>query len=85
MVDILPLSSLVLKKAAKHRLQKKLSKQALQLSKDPSYPSLHVELLEPKENGVYSFRLDLKYRGLFIFRDDVNSIEILTITKHYEK
>jgi len=85
MVDISPLSSFVLKKAKKHSLEKILSKQLLQLSKNPSYPSLNVELLAPKENGVYSFRLGRKYRVLFIYRDDKNLIEILTITLHYEK
>jgi len=42
-----------------------------------------MELLEPKIHGVYSFRIDRKYRVLFVFRPDRKAIEILSITVHY--
>ncbi len=29
------------------------------------HASLHTELLEPRWRGIYSFRLDRKYRALF--------------------
>jgi hypothetical protein len=45
----------------------------------PSHPSLNTELLEPKHRLIYSFRIDRKYRALFICLPD-NKIEIIAIT-----
>ena len=83
MVNILPLSSLVRKILEKHSLQKKFKKQIELFSQNPKHPSLHVELLEPKQHGIYSFRIDRKYRALFVFRPDRQAIEILAVTVHY--
>ena len=83
-MDILPLSEKVKKKIEKHNLQSKFDKQIKLFKQNPKHPSLNVELLEPKEYGIYSFRIDKKYRGLFIFRPDKQAIEILTITVHYQ-
>jgi Txe/YoeB family toxin of Txe-Axe toxin-antitoxin module len=83
MPKILPFNALVRQKIAKHNLQKKWSKQCELLSQNPQHPSLNLELLMPKEQGIYSFRLDRKYRALCIFRPDLQAIEILTITVHY--
>ncbi|EKE13777.1 MAG: hypothetical protein ACD_12C00823G0001 [uncultured bacterium] len=82
-MDILTLSKNVKEKIKKHNLQKKFSKQIELLKTNPKHPSLNVELLEPKEYGIYSFRIDKKYRGLFIFIPDKQVIEILAITVHY--
>jgi Txe/YoeB family toxin of Txe-Axe toxin-antitoxin module len=51
---------------------------------DPSHPSLHTELLEPKQRLIYSFRIDKKYRAIFIVKGK-DLIEIISITKHYRK
>lgn len=83
-MDILPLSEKVKKKIEKHNLQSRFDKQIDLLNQNQKYPSLKVELLEPKEYGIYSFRIDRKYRGLFIFRPDKQAIEILAITVHYQ-
>jgi Txe/YoeB family toxin of Txe-Axe toxin-antitoxin module len=83
-MDILTLSKKVKLKIAKHSLQKKFNKQIELLKFDPKHPSLNIELLEPKEYGVYSFRIDQKYRGIFIFRKDKEMIEIITVTVHYK-
>lgn len=83
MIAILPLSSRLLAKIKKHGLEKKFLKQCDLLSKNPTHPSLHLELLEPKQQGIYSFRIDRKYRALFFFRLDKTSVEILNITVHY--
>jgi Txe/YoeB family toxin of Txe-Axe toxin-antitoxin module len=82
-MKILPLSKLIEKKIKKYNLQVKFSKQLKLLSLNPKHPSLNVELLEPKEFGIYSFRIDRKFRGLFIFREDKKALEIINITVHY--
>ena len=45
------------------------------------HPSLHTELLEPRQHGIFSFRIDRKYRALFFINEEV--IEIFQITNHY--
>ena len=50
---------------------------------DIRHPSLHTELMEPKWRGIYSFRIDTRYRALFFFvKEDV--IEVFKITNHYK-
>lgn len=67
----------------KHNLQKKFLKQLNLLLTDISYPSLEVELLEPKHLKIWSFRVDKKYRAIFIFWGD-NVIEVLDVNNHYK-
>jgi len=67
----------------KHNLEKKYKKAKSLFEQDPFYPSLNTELLEPKERLVYSFRLDKKYRAIFIYVDE-NTIEIVLFTNHYK-
>ena len=67
----------------KHNLKKKYKKAKKLFEQDPFYPSLNTELLEPKDRLVYSFRLDKKYRAIFIYVDE-NSIEIVLFTNHYK-
>ena len=67
-----------------HGLSKKWEKAKKLFENDPSHPSLNTELLEPKHRLIYSFRIDKKYRALFISLSE-DKIEILAITKHYRK
>lgn len=83
MPKILPINSKVLKLLQKHSLKSKFEKQIKLLSDNPKHPSLNLELLEPKNFGIYSFRIDRKFRALIVFRKDKNAIEILNITVHY--
>ena len=46
--------------------------------------NINTELLEPKHRMVYSFRIDRKYRAIFICLTG-EEIEIIAITKHYRK
>ena len=68
----------------RRNLLNKFTKQIRFLESNPKHPSLNIELMEPKSKGIYSFRIDHKYRALFIFRDDKNAIEILSATDHYQ-
>lgn len=67
----------------KHSLKKKFRKQAELFILNPRYPSLQTELLVPKDLRIYSFRIDRKYRAVFIFLDSEN-IEIVDINNHYQ-
>ena len=84
MIAILPLSPRLAARLKTYGLEKKFQKQCTLLSKNPKHPSLHLELLEPKQHGIYSFRIDRKYRGLFFFRQDKIAIEIIAVTIHYQ-
>lgn len=64
-------------------LVKKFEKQKRFFERNPFHPSLHTELLEPKKMRVWSFRVDRKYRVLFIFRER-DRVEILDINDHYQ-
>ncbi|MDY0320459.1 MAG: hypothetical protein RBR23_01875 [Arcobacteraceae bacterium] len=67
----------------KHNIEKKYEKSKKLFENDPFYPSLNTELLEPKDRLIYSFRLDKKYRAIFIYVD-TNTVEIVAITNHYK-
>ncbi len=82
-ISFLPLSQKLKRKIDKYSLEKQFKKQVTLLSENPKHPSLNLELLEPKTHGIYSFRINLKFRALFIFHNDINSFEVLNITVHY--
>jgi Txe/YoeB family toxin of Txe-Axe toxin-antitoxin module len=74
----------ILKYLRKHGLVKKWQKAKELFENDPSHPSLNTELLEPKHRLIYSFRIDRKYRALFICHPEDN-VEVVAVTKHYRK
>ena len=65
-----------------HNLEKKFEKAKKLFENDINHPSLNVEILEPKNLKIYSFRIDLKYRAIFILVND--NVEIISITNHYQ-
>ncbi len=67
-----------------HGLVKKWRKAKALFENNPSHASLNTELLEPKHHAIYSFRLDNRYRALFIHLGG-GVIEVFAITKHYRK
>lgn len=78
---IKPLSRKLRIYIARHQLNKKFKKQIKIFQQNPNHPSLHTELLEPKSERVYSFRIDRKYRALFII---INSeVDVVDINDHY--
>jgi len=64
-----------------HRLESKWKKSKILFEKNPRYPSLHTELLEPKDEMIFSFRLDKKYRALFMVKNSVAFV--FRVTNHY--
>mgnify|MGYP001577336545 CR=1 FL=1 len=83
MVKILPVNRKIIRKLLKFGLEKKWEKQLKLLENNPRYPGLNLELMEPKNMGVYSFRIDRKFRALLFFRNQ-KTVEILNITVHYQ-
>ena len=82
-MEILSSSELVLRKLKKYSLVKKYEKQIKLLGNNIYHPSLKVELLELKKLGIYNFRIDRKFRALFIFQRRGEVIEVLNVTVHY--
>jgi len=74
----------ILEYLRKHGLIKKWGKAKVLFENDPSHPSLNTELLEPKHRLIYSFRIDKKYRALFICLPE-DRVEVVAVTKHYRK
>lgn len=82
-MTIKPIRSNLLTYTTKHNLKSKLEKQLSLFQTNPRHPSLNTELLEPKNLRIYSFRLDRKYRVIFIFVS-MDTIEIIDINDHYQ-
>jgi plasmid maintenance system killer protein len=66
-----------------HGLEKKWDKVRGLFEKDIRHPSLHTELMEPKEEMIFSFRIDRKYRALFVIKN--NQALVFRVTNHYKK
>lgn len=81
-MKILPLHQELVVYLTKRGLLKKFEKQSKLLVANINHPSLETELLEPKHLRFFSFRLDRKYRVIFIFRGG-ETIEIIDINNHY--
>ena len=67
-----------------HNLEKKWEKAKRFFEENIRHPSLHTELLEPHWHGIYSFRVDKKYRALFFITKE-GLAEVFAITNHYKK
>ncbi len=80
---IKPLNALVQKQLKRYRLERMFLKQQALFEANPAHPGLNTEKLEPKSVGLYSFRIDLKYRAIFRIRGGL--AEIVHVTKHYER
>ncbi len=66
-----------------HGLLKKWEKASRLFEENTRHPSLNAELMNPSWRGVYSFRVDRKYRALFFITDGV--AEVFQITNHYKR
>ncbi len=65
-----------------HTLENKWSKVVKLFEASIKHPSLKTELLEPKEEMIYSFRVDKKYRALFVIKNNI--AYVFRITNHYK-
>ncbi|MEK7127145.1 MAG: hypothetical protein AAB838_00275 [Patescibacteria group bacterium] len=81
-MQIIDISSKVEKTLKKHNLVEKFNKAKEFFETDTNHPSLNVEVLQPKEARVYSFRIDRKYRAHFITIG--GKAFIIKVTLHYQ-
>lgn len=81
-MEIKPLTKNLIKVLLKHGLVNKYQKQKKLFEKNPRHPSLHTEILIPKHLRIYSFRIDKKWRAVFIIVNDM--AEIVDINSHYK-
>lgn len=82
-MQVKPLQTDLQKYVKIHNLSKKFSKQLEKFIENPRHPSLHTEILIPKHLKIYSFRIDRKYRAIFILLSS-NLAEIVAINDHYQ-
>ena len=82
-MKVLPLHPETVGYLKKHNLGRKFEKQKRLFERNYFYPSLKTELPEPKEMLIWSFRVDRKYRAIFVFREK-DTVEIIDINNHYQ-
>ena len=82
-MKILSLQPEIKEYLGKRKLEKKFTKQKRLFEKNPFHPSLKTELLEPRKMRIWSFRIDRKYRAIFIFRKK-DIVEIIDVNDHYQ-
>ena len=82
-MKILPLRPDLVEYLKKRQIVSKYEKQKRLFEHNIFYPSLETELLEPKEMRIWSFRIDKKYRAMFVFLTDKDLIEVVDISNHY--
>ena len=81
-MKVLSVNPEITKYLKKHGLERKFQKQKRLFEENPFHPGLDTELLEPRKMRFWSFRVDRKYRAIFIFREK-DAIEIIDVNNHY--
>lgn len=82
-MKIISVNKEILDYLEKRNIFNKFKKQAALFEQNPFHPSLETELLEPKLMKIWSFRVDKKYRALFIFINK-DIVEIIEVNNHYQ-
>jgi Txe/YoeB family toxin of Txe-Axe toxin-antitoxin module len=80
-MELIPLTDKQQKYLKRYNLAKKFQKQINLFFDNPSHPSLNVEKVYSVGPGLYSFRIDKKYRAIFAISKGV--IKIIALTNHY--
>lgn len=82
-MKILPLYPEIKEYLKERNLKKKFEKQKRLFERNRFHPSLNTELLEPRKMRIWSFRINRKYRALFIFRKK-DKVEVIDVNDHYQ-
>lgn len=80
---VLPIHPDIITYVLARNLYSRFIKQLALFVENEHHPSLHVELLEPKRMGIYSMRINKKYRVLFIYVAP-GVVELIDANNHYE-
>ena len=83
-MKIKPLRADLQQTLKRHQLERKFLKQQQLFESNHRHPSLHTEKLEPKSLNIYSFRVDKKWRVIFI-NIGAEEIEVVDINDHYDE
>ena len=83
-MHVKPLRADLLRYLKKRGLTKKFFKQLTLFTDNHRHPSLNTEILEPRKLRLYSFRIDRKYRAIFILVAP-DEAEIVDINDHYQR
>ena len=82
-MQVKPLNPKLVNYLSKHNLTNKFNKQLGLFRENPNHPSLNTEKLSPKTAGLYSFRIDRKYRAVFHILLS-GEAQIVDINDHYQ-
>lgn len=82
-MQVKALSSKLVKYLVNHNLTNKFDKQLDLFKENPNHPSLNTEKLSPKTAGLYSFRINRKYRAIFHILVS-GEAEVIDINDHYQ-
>lgn len=82
-MKVIPLHQEIQNYLKKRGLEKKFEKQRMLFEQNPFHPGLETELLEPRKMWIWSFRINRKYRAIFIFREK-DIVEIINVNNHYQ-
>lgn len=80
---VLALNQELEKYLKKRGLSTKFNKQKKLFENNIFHPSLNLELLEPKHLKFFSFRIDRKYRAVFIYTNH-DTVQVVDINNHYQ-
>ena len=81
-MKILPLRQDLVDELKKAGLIGKYKKQKRFFEHNFRHPSLNTEKLHPKKFNLYSFRIDGKWRAIFVFKDK-ETVEVVDVNPHY--
>jgi plasmid maintenance system killer protein len=80
---LLPVHPEILEYVTYRRLLRTFQKQCRLFIANSNHPGLHTEVLEPAHLKIHSFRVNKKYRAIFIYRGP-DVVEILDVNNHYQ-
>lgn len=81
-MKVLPLKPRLEKFLKRRNLLAQYEKQKALFELNPRYPGLHTERLEPSVFNVCSFRINKKFRVLFVYQDR-DTAEVIDVNNHY--
>jgi len=83
-MNILPLRLDLVKKLKKAGLSSRYQKQKGLFENNHQHPSLHTEKLKPTHLNIHSFRINKKWRAIFIILNK-KDIEVVDVNPHYNQ